>query len=86
MKLSKWNWQKHIYEDYEVPDEWHIPLYTLNMDEIINCPHCGDEFRYGDSYTSLEFHNQYGLGFPVCDSCYQKEWKRKEKYKEKNNE
>lgn len=30
----------------------------------------------GSAYTSLEVHNQFGLGYPVCEECYQKEWER----------
>jgi len=77
MELRKWNYEKHEYEPYEIPDEWNCLLYSDDMEEVVNCPHCGKEIEYGETYTSLEFHNMFGLGFGVCEECYEKEWDRK---------
>lgn len=77
MKINKWNYKRHSYDIVELPDDWNIKLLSYDMDEIINCPHCGKEFRYGNCYTSLEFHNYIGLGFPVCSECYEEEHKRR---------
>ena len=77
MILSKWNYKKHTYEPYEVSDKWNCKLYSEEMEETVNCPHCGKEIRYGDSYTSLEIHNDMGFGFAVCEKCYEKEWLRR---------
>ena len=82
MILNKWNYEKHNYEDYEVPDYWNVVLASYDMEEIINCPHCGEELEYGQSYTSLEFHNSIGMGFSVCERCYEEEWTRRRKFKE----
>lgn len=80
MKLSKWNYDTKEYDDYEVPDDWKCKLsYAMDMDEIVNCPHCGKEVKYGDCYTSLEIHSKSGLGFSVCDKCYEEEIKRRKK-------
>ena len=76
MILKKWNYDKHIYEPYEVPEEWIIKIYSENMDEIINCLHCGKEVKYGETYTSHEVHTEIGLGYPVCEKCYAKENER----------
>lgn len=81
MKLRKWNYETHEYEPIEVPDEWNIPLYPDDMEEIVNCPHCGKELPYGETYTSKEIHNWVGLGYGVCEECYEKEWKRRNKYR-----
>ena len=32
------------------------------MDEIITCPHCLNDLKFGDGYTSLEIHTD-GFGF-----------------------
>lgn len=79
MILNKWNCKKHEYENYKVPDEWNIKTYGNSMDEIINCCKCGKKIKFGDSYTSLEVHTEMGFGYSVCEKCYEREWKRREK-------
>lgn len=78
MILQKWNYKKHKYEDYEIPDEWNVKTYANGMEEIINCCQCGKKLKFGDSYTSLEVHTEMGFGYSVCEDCYEKEWKRRE--------
>lgn len=73
MILEKWNYDKHKYEPYNVPDEWNVKTYSDNMNEIVNCPHCGKEVIFGDTYTSHEIHTKIGLGYLVCEECYEKE-------------
>lgn len=70
MKIRKWNDEKNDYEFVEVPDEWKLPLYLEDMDEIINCVNCGSEIKYGDSYTSMRYHNGAGFGYYECEKCY----------------
>ena len=81
MKFRKWNYETHEYDPIEVSDEWNIPLYTDDMEEIVNCPHCGKELPYGETYTSKEIHNWVGLGYGVCEECYEKECERRKKYR-----
>lgn len=76
MKAGKWNHKTREYDYYETPEEWHTPLYTDNMEEIVNCAQCGREIAYGDCYTSREIHNGYGFGYPVCEDCLKEEWER----------
>ena len=80
MILRKWNYETHEYEPYKIPDEWNVPLITYDMEEIVNCPHCGKELKYGETYTSKEIHNRIGFGFGVCSECYEEEWERRKKY------
>lgn len=77
MILNKWNNKEHTYEPYEIPDDWNCKTYSNDMEEVINCPHCGRKLKYGDSYTSLEIHTDMGLGYGVCEKCYQNEWIRR---------
>ncbi len=84
MILNKWNYKKHIYESYEIPNNWNCKLYSEDMNEIVNCPHCGKKLKYGDTYTSLEIHNNMGFGFGVCEKCYKKEWLRRMKGDDRN--
>lgn len=76
--LNRWNYKKHIYERVKVPEADYI-LYTDGLEQLVTCPHCGKKIKYGNAYTSLEFHNYAGFGYPVCEKCYEKEWiKRRE--------
>lgn len=80
MQLKKWNYKKHKYEDYEVPDSWNCQIATSDMSELVNCPHCGKILMFGNTYTSLEIHTDIGFGYGVCENCHNKEFERK--YKE----
>lgn len=82
MKIRKWNYKGRVYEEYEIPEDWKVIIYTDNMNEMINCTSCGSPLRYGSCYTSLELHNGHGFGYPVCENCYNEEWKRRRKYKQ----
>ncbi len=84
MILNKWNYKKQIYEPYNISDEWNCKLYSEDLNEIVNCPHCGKKIKFGDCYTSLEIHNYIGFGFAVCEKCYEEEWIRRKKYKGNN--
>lgn len=43
------------------------------MDEVIPCAECGKKILYGDGYTSRKIHNVSGMGYVVCERCYDKE-------------
>ena len=77
MQLNKWNYETHNYDKIEVPDGWNIKTYSNDMEEKINCPHCGKQIKIGDSYTSLEIHTEIGMGYGVCEKCYDFERRRK---------
>ena len=81
MILRKWNYQKKNYDKYEVPNNWKCAIYHNDLDEIVNCAHCGKELRHGDSYTSMEIHTLYGFGYDVCEKCYKKEWERRKRFR-----
>lgn len=76
MILNKWNYVKHALEDYEVPDSWVCKYYSNDMEEIVNCPHCGKKLMYGNAYTSREIMTPRGFGYGVCPDCYEEELKR----------
>lgn len=77
MILNKWNYKEHIYKHYKIPDDWNCKTYSNDMEEVINCPHCGRKLKFGNSYTSLEIHTDSGFGYGVCGKCYQDEWTRR---------
>lgn len=76
MIVGKWNEEIKDYEPYVIPDDWNVPLYTENMDEIVNCAACGREVKFGDCYTSRVIHGKMGFGYGVCSSCHDREWGR----------
>ena len=78
MILNKWNYRKHKYEPYKIPDNWNVKTYSEDMDELINCAQCGKKIKFGDGYTSLEVHTNLGIGYSVCDKCWDKEYLRKQ--------
>lgn len=75
--MQKYNRELHKYEEYKIPKEWRCPLYSEDMDEVVNCAQCGKEVLYGDCYTSMEVHNHIGLGYGVCPDCYKDEHNRR---------
>lgn len=79
MTLNKWNYETRTYDKYEIPDDWNCKTYSLDMDEVVNCPHCGKELVFGIGYTSMEIHSKVGFGYIVCEDCYAEEGKRRRK-------
>ena len=65
MTAQKWNYKTHEYDPYEF------------MGKIVACARCGGQMMYGNGYTSLEIHNSMGIGYAVCERCYDEEWKRR---------
>lgn len=82
MILNKWNYDIHDYEPYEVPNEWNCKTYSSDMDEVVNCPHCGKSITFGSGYTSQEIHTEFGFGYAVCANCYEGEIKRRRRSEE----
>lgn len=85
MKLRKWNYKTKTYKFVVVPDG-NYKVYSDDMDEIVNCPHCHKEFKFGNGYTSRVFHNEYGLAYAVCPECYKKEMEIEIERKYRNEE
>ena len=75
--LPKWNYELHEYEPMIVPAKWNCKMFSNDMSEIVRCPHCGASLPFGDTFTSLEVHNEVGMGYAVCPGCHREEIKRK---------
>lgn len=75
--LQKWNYHTHQYEPFESPATV-LSLYSEDMLEEVDCANCGKRMTYGDGYTSRTIHNHAGLGYPVCEDCYEVERKEEE--------
>ena len=73
-RMKKWNFKKSEYEPYAVPRDWVTPLIEHDLDKIVNCASCGEKVAFGDGYRSRKIHTDHGLGYTVCQKCYEKEW------------
>ncbi len=74
--FGKWNYETKSYDPYTPDPSWVIGFYSTDMDELINCAQCGKEIKFGDGYTSREIHTPVGMGYSVCESCYEEEYNR----------
>ena len=74
--LRKWDHKAHEYKPFPVPDDGVFVVCSDDLNQVVNCCQCLKKLLRGSAYTSLEVHNQFGLGYPVCEECYQKEWER----------
>lgn len=83
--LNRWNYEMQKYDPYGVPDNWNIKSYSDDMDEIVNCPHCGNKVTYGSCYTSREIHTLHGFGYGVCEKCYDTERTRENEWRSKHS-
>lgn len=72
MKANKWNFKKHKYESYDLPEDSAL---IANMKKVVACAQCGTKHEYGTMYTSRQIHNNMGFGYAVCQKCYEKELK-----------
>lgn len=72
-KCNKWDFNKKEYESVLIDDE--CLMRENDLKKIIKCPNCNKEFQCGLGYTSLKYHNDFGLGYIVCKDCYEKELK-----------
>lgn len=86
MLVQKWDFEKHEYEPHVVDDKLHVVLITEDMNEIVNCINCEKAMTFGESYTSKQYHTSVGLGYPVCENCYDVERKLDEKERKRSYE
>ena len=74
-KAHRWDCEKRTYTPIELPDR--CAMYCVEMDTVISCAQCGKELEYGQSYTSMEIHTDLGMGYGVCEDCYEGELRRR---------
>lgn len=82
MKVNRWNYKTHSYDEFEIDtDFFKVGIWFNNINEEINCVCCKRPVRYGDTYTSLEWHDNIGFGYCVCEECYDREHAMRKVYK-----
>lgn len=72
--VCKWDFEKHEYHDAEIADT--ACTYSDDMDKVVTCASCGKKMLFGNGYTSRQYHTPYGIGYTVCQDCYNKEWQQ----------
>ena len=85
-KMKKWNFKTLEYEEYTVPDNWKVKLFSNDKNEKINCAACGKPMIYGDGYTSRTIYSLCDIGYEVCKDCYDKERKEELAYENKSED
>ena len=70
MILQKWDETAKVYQEYAVPDDWHVSLYESDMTTVVNCARCGNPVAYENTYCSLQIHSPMGFGYAVCPDCH----------------
>lgn len=70
MKGVKMNYNKHSWEEIEVPDG--AAIQTNPPVKIFRCAGCGK--RMSGGHTSLFLKNMNFVGFKVCDECNVRQW------------
>ncbi len=87
MKDAKlWDFNEREYSDVQIPDG--CKTFAIDMDEEVICPDCLETLKYGDGYISLRWHDSAGIGYTVCEKCYEMEKKlgRLANYRNKSEE
>lgn len=74
--VAKWNFDTLEYEPYELPENCPLILGQDELETVINCASCREKVIFGACYTSKTIHNIHGFGYPVCESCYNMEFKK----------
>ena len=77
MKCGKWNYNTRSYDDYELPEK--AIMWSDDMELVIQCASCAKDIEVGDCFTSKEIHGNFGMGYLVCESCYEQEIERNTK-------
>lgn len=78
--MQRWNNKTLEYEEYTVPDSWKVKIFSIDMNEKVNCASCGKSMKYGFGYTSRTIHDEHGFGYVVCKDCYNKDIEEEKAY------
>lgn len=71
--LRKWSFSERCYKPYRVPASWRVSTYERDMATAVNCANCGTPIAWGDTYTSMSIHTDGGMGYGICERCYELE-------------
>jgi hypothetical protein len=81
--LRKWDYETHQYFPFISPAKF-LTLYSEDMELELDCACCGEHAVYGNMYTSRTIHNDSGIGFWVCEKCYNKELDEEDRFRQEH--
>ena len=70
MVIKKYNEATFLYDDYAVPQDRKILMYSAQASTPCNCVNCGKEITYGLGHRSHRYKSFGGYGFMECSDCY----------------
>ena len=76
--MKKYNYETKKYEEYNVPTNWRVGLYSKDLEELTDCTKCGTPMKYSQKYRSLEVTDDNGHEYAVCKKCFKEEWVRQQ--------
>ena len=76
--MRRWNCEERKFEEYSVPENWQVGLYSHDQDKLTDCAKCGKTLKYSQKYRSLEVMDDKGREYAVCKGCFKEEWVRKQ--------
>ena len=80
-EVGRWDYDARCYNPVIFPDNWVCTTFANDMNMEINCANCGIVTKVGNTYTSMEIHEQtFGFGFFICENCYNAERERRMRY------
>lgn len=82
-KARKWHPKTRKYYEYLLPVG---SVMLVGLDEKASCAECGVQFTFGDMYASRFIHNHVGMGYAVCETCYDRELEEEEKYRDEQKQ
>ena len=76
--MKKYNYETKKYEEYSVPTNWRVGLYSRDLEELTDCAKCGQTMKHSQKYRSLEVTDDNGHEYGVCKRCFKEEWVRQQ--------
>jgi hypothetical protein len=71
MSIRRLNAVNGKYTEIKIPKSWKIASSkTIDPEKKIQCIHCSQTIKFGDSYESKRYLNKDNVGYRECKECY----------------
>jgi len=78
--VNKWNFERREYEESNNEYAARIFFGIHGLQEEVRCANCGKRMPRGECMVSKQYHDDIGMGYPVCVECHAAEWEKWEKW------
>lgn len=68
--VKRFNIVTNHYSEISIPKDWKISTHELDENVIINCVHCGQPIKFGNSYPSMRYSTFNDEPYRECSVCY----------------